>query len=73
MLQVWKPCHYFDECGYTKKVCFECIEERYIMKDYPKKKGDARIDMQPKPKAREFQLIIEAAKYDVDVVSGNEG
>lgn len=43
------------------------------MKDYPKKKGDARIDMQPKPKAREFQLIIEAAKYDVDVVSGNEG
>ena len=40
------------------------------MKDCPKKKETGRPNIPPKPKARAFQMTLEAAKEAADVASG---
>ncbi|XP_023737326.1 replication protein A 70 kDa DNA-binding subunit C-like [Lactuca sativa] len=64
-----KPGHYTKECTFNKKVCYRCNEEGHILRDRPKKKEAARPNVPPKPKARAFQMTLEAAKDAADVAS----
>lgn len=34
--------HYDKECKYIEKVCFECRQERHVMKDCPRKEEAAQ-------------------------------
>ncbi|XP_023737093.1 uncharacterized protein LOC111885032 [Lactuca sativa] len=66
-----KMVHYTNECTLNKKVCYGCNEERHIAKDYPKKKVVAKPNVLLRPKARAFQMTLEAAMEEADVASGS--
>ena len=51
-------------------MCFGCNEKGHILKDCQKKKEASRPNIPPKPKARAFQMTLEAAKDEADVASG---
>ncbi|XP_023731876.2 uncharacterized protein LOC111879650 [Lactuca sativa] len=61
--------HYANECTSNKKVCYGCNEEEHIAKDLPKNKEAARPIVPPNPKAKAFQMTLEAAKEAADVAS----
>ncbi|XP_023728623.1 uncharacterized protein LOC111876308 [Lactuca sativa] len=64
VLSWWeKTGHYGKECTSKKRVGYRCNEEWHIPRDWPKKKLAAR------PKARAFQMNLEAARDEADVAS----
>ncbi|XP_052622334.1 uncharacterized protein LOC128127699 [Lactuca sativa] len=64
-----KPGHYANEYNFNKKVYYWCNEEGNISRDCSKKKEAARPNVPSKPKARAFQMILEAAMDATDVAS----
>ncbi|XP_023758047.1 uncharacterized protein LOC111906520 [Lactuca sativa] len=61
--------HYVNKYTSNKKVCYGCNEEGNIAKDCLKKKEAARPNVPPRPKARAFQMTLEAAREEADVAS----
>ncbi|XP_023749724.1 uncharacterized protein LOC111898008 [Lactuca sativa] len=57
------------ECTSNKRVCYGCNEEGHTAKDCPKKKEATRPNIPPRPKARAFNMTLEAARDEADVAS----